>query len=217
MSATRLLVLGLVRALGTAHGYRIHGELVSWGADKWANVKWGSIYHALRQLAKEGRLRVHDAECTGRVDYSITPEGETEFMRLLRTALRVPEPRQDMLAAGLVFLPALRREDAIGLLRERVRAIEAVLDDLRASLPAPGDPALPAHVRELFGMWLHQTEASADWARSLADRLAAGAYVMAGEEGFEESFPLGPAAGAAPAFPPGVPAGPDPDPLRPQD
>jgi len=202
MSATRLLVLGLVRALGTAHGYRIHGELRSWGAEEWANVKWGSIYHALRQMTKEGKLVAHeDPECTGRVDYSITPAGEAEFIRLLRTALRVPEPRQDMLAAGLAFFTALRRDDAVGLLRERAVAIENVLGDLRANLPTPGENGLPPHVRELFGMWAQHAEASLRWARSFADRLAAGAYVMAGEEGFDAAFPA-PASVPTPGSPP---------------
>jgi DNA-binding PadR family transcriptional regulator len=56
MSATRLLVLGIVRGYGRAHGYRVGNDLVSWGADEWANVKWGSIYHALRALTQSGFL-----------------------------------------------------------------------------------------------------------------------------------------------------------------
>ncbi|OLT29722.1 hypothetical protein BJF83_10045 [Nocardiopsis sp. CNR-923] len=35
MSATRLLVLGVVRMHGRAHGYRVGRELMSWGADAW--------------------------------------------------------------------------------------------------------------------------------------------------------------------------------------
>jgi hypothetical protein len=30
------------------HGYRVGHDPLSWGAGEWANVKWGSIYHALR-------------------------------------------------------------------------------------------------------------------------------------------------------------------------
>src|SRR5690606_35597363 len=92
MSATRLLVLGTVRIFGTAHGYLVHNELTTWGADEWANVKWGSIYHALRQMATKGLL---DSTVTddhlGRVDYTITPAGDEEFFRLLRSALKTPE------------------------------------------------------------------------------------------------------------------------------
>ena len=52
MSATRLLVLGVVRTHGQAHGYLVNAELESWGAEKWAGLKSGSIYQSLRQLAK---------------------------------------------------------------------------------------------------------------------------------------------------------------------
>ncbi len=55
-SATRLLVLGVVRKHGKAHGYQVRRELLTWSADKWANVAPGSIYHALKQMAKEGLL-----------------------------------------------------------------------------------------------------------------------------------------------------------------
>ncbi|NUT10617.1 MAG: PadR family transcriptional regulator, partial [Nonomuraea sp.] len=54
MSATRLLVLGVVRLHGRAHGYLVGSELESWEAGQWAGLRSGSIYHALRQLAKEG-------------------------------------------------------------------------------------------------------------------------------------------------------------------
>ncbi len=62
MSATRLLVLGVVRVHGQAHGYRAGRELMDWGAEEWANVKWGSLYHALRKLSEQGRLREFVAE-----------------------------------------------------------------------------------------------------------------------------------------------------------
>lgn len=60
VSATRLLVLGVV------HGYRVGADLLSWGAGQWANVKWGSIYHALRQATRAGFLRDHELTERGR-------------------------------------------------------------------------------------------------------------------------------------------------------
>jgi DNA-binding PadR family transcriptional regulator len=87
VSTTRLLVLGVVAGHGTMHGYAVHNELVSWGADGWANVKWGSIYHALRQLAKEGKLEaVRAGDHPSRTDYRITPAGEEAFRELVRGA-----------------------------------------------------------------------------------------------------------------------------------
>ncbi|NEE20007.1 PadR family transcriptional regulator, partial [Streptomyces sp. SID7499] len=54
MSAIRLLVLGAVRMHGRAHGYQVRNDLEYWGAHEWSNAKPGSIYHALKQMAKQG-------------------------------------------------------------------------------------------------------------------------------------------------------------------
>lgn len=179
MSATRLLVLGIVRGYGRAHGYRVGNDLLSWGADEWANVKWGSIYHALRQSTKAGFLLDHD-DVPGRTDYELTERGEAEFQRLLRDALRRPASRPDMLGAALAMLPALPRADAIRLLHERLAALETARDKARAQLDGWTDPP---HVRELFGLWEHSAAGGVEWTRGLIERLEAGAYPMAGEPG----------------------------------
>lgn len=217
MSATRLMVLGLVRSLGRAHGYQIGTELHGWGADEWANVQWGSIYHALRQLTKQGLLRSFDVERadTGqpRVEYEITEDGETEFFRLLRSTVRNPDPHNDMRGAGVVFLPALTRAEAITLLEERVAQMEDVIADLDPYLAAEdgtvelrGEAAqLPSIVAELFGMWTHETTSEITWTRGLIHRLRAGAHTMAdeGEGPWAEERPPEPDAGLMAGAPPG--------------
>lgn len=177
MSATRLLVLGVVRGYGRAHGYRVGNDLLSWGAGEWANVKWGSIYHALRRLTADGFLLDHD-EVPGRTDYELTGRGEAEFQKLLRDALRRPNPRPDLVAAALAMLPSLPRADAIGLLRERLAVLEDERDKARAQVEGWTDPP---HVRELFGLWQHTAAGGAEWTRGLIGRLEAGDYPMAGE------------------------------------
>jgi DNA-binding PadR family transcriptional regulator len=181
MSATRLLVLGVVRGFGRAHGYLIRAELVRWGAESWANIKWGSLYHALRKLAEEGLLTATDVdEVAGRVDYEITARGEAEFFRLLKAALREPDPRPDMLAAGLSLLPALSRAEAIDLLEVRHRTLRTAQDEYRHQNDSwDKDP----HIRELFGLWTHTAAGGAKWTRQMIQRLRSGAYLMAGEPG----------------------------------
>lgn len=183
MSATRLLVLGVVRMYGKAHGYRVGCDLLSWGAAEWANVKWGSIYHALKQLAKEGLLHASEAgkqhQC--RMDYAMTAEGDAEFFRLLRDALKQPEHRPDLLGAGLVLLPALPRAEVVALLRERLDALTAERDEMSKLVAKTGAEGIPPHVRELFGLWTHSADSGIDWTRGLIARLEGGDYVMAGE------------------------------------
>ncbi len=177
MSATRLLVLGVVRGYGSAHGYLVGTDLVAWGADEWANVKWGSIYHALKQLTKEGCL-AETLVPPARTDYQLTDKGEVEYLRLLRDSVKQPDVRPDMLGAGLALLPSLTREEAIGLLKQRLEALEGKRDsahDLRESW------GRPPHVKELFGLWEHTAASGVAWTLGLIGRLEAGDYPMMGE------------------------------------
>lgn len=180
MSATRLLVLGVVRKYGKAHGYLVRQELTSWGIEDCANIKWGSIYHALKQLTKEGLLEATMIDkWPGRVDYAITPEGDEEFFDELRQALVQPDHRPDMLGAGLALLPALPRAEAIALLKQRLHALEREREKmLQVSLQA-GEADKPPHVRELPGLWVHAATTGAEWTRGLIERLEGGAYAMA--------------------------------------
>jgi len=179
MSATRLLVLGVVRGYGRAHGYLIGNDLMSWGADVWANVKWGSIYHALKQGVKAGFLR-EEWTVPGRTDYELTEKGEFEFQRLLADAMRKPEPRPDMLAAGLAMLPALTRSQAVSLLEIRLSAVEAIRKEADGQLTGWQEPP---HVRELYRLRVDNAADDIAWTRGLIDRLNAGEYAMAGEPG----------------------------------
>ncbi|ONI79870.1 transcriptional regulator [Actinosynnema sp. ALI-1.44] len=177
MSATRLLVLGVVRGFGRAHGYLVRAQLVTWGAQDWANIRWGSLYHALRKLTADDLLTAAE-DGRGRVDYEITARGEAEFFRLLRSALSEPAPRPDMLAAGLSLLPALGRAEAVELLRARQRILRATQDEIPGRIPT-GSP----HVRELYGLWAQNTAGNLAWTQQVIDRLEAGKYVMADEPG----------------------------------
>lgn len=182
MTATRLLVLGVVRGFGRAHGYRVRAELLSWGIDAWANVKPGSIYHALRQLAKGGLLEATEiADWPGRVDYSLTPEGDKEFFRLLVDALERPEHRDDMLSAGLALMPALTRDRAVSALSTRLADLEAQRAVLRKEPQAADAGGLPPHLGELWTMRRRYVDLGVEWTRDLLERVTSGEYEMAGE------------------------------------
>jgi DNA-binding PadR family transcriptional regulator len=56
VSPTRLLILGAVRIFQPVHGYLVRRELMSWQVDRWAHLNPGSVYNALRSLARDGYL-----------------------------------------------------------------------------------------------------------------------------------------------------------------
>src|SRR3712207_1681148 len=99
-----MMILGLVKWMQPVHGYDVRRELLSWGADKWANVAPGSIYHALRKLADEGMLREVATEQVGarpaRTTYEITAKGDDEFETLLHAQFwSVEQPVDPFMAA----------------------------------------------------------------------------------------------------------------------
>ncbi|WIY05683.1 PadR family transcriptional regulator [Amycolatopsis mongoliensis] len=190
MSATRLLVLGVVRMYGRAHGYQVRRELLSWSADKWANVQPGSIYHALKKMTTEELLEQVDVEPgdggPDRVAYRLTGVGEQEYQVLLAKALSDPELNHPDLSAAISLMTTLPRARVINLLRHRLVHLEAeqrraklMLEELKASV----ELGTPEHVGELYRLWGGITDASLTWLEGLLARLEAGEYVMADEAG----------------------------------
>jgi len=191
MSAVRLLVLGIVRMHGRTHGYAVHRELTQWKSETWTSVKPGSVYHALKQLAKEGKLREVGAEDSAegpeRMLYALSPAGEKEFQQRLHAAFASFDPQQ--LGAGIAFMQSLPRERAI----ERLRDLHARADENRrhldALLPHFADRSAPPHTADLLELWSGGLQATAVWAQRLLARLEAGDYVMAGESAAKRAVP----------------------------
>ncbi|WP_369266781.1 PadR family transcriptional regulator [Streptomyces harbinensis] len=187
MSVIRLLVLGSVRQHGRAHGYQVLSDLEFWGAHEWSNAKPGSIYHALKSMAKQGLLVAHEAAPSPaggppRTEYEVTAAGDELFFDLLRHALRAHDERIDVLTAGVGFLVDLPRAEAIALLRERVAALEAWRAEVRTHWSPPDDtPEQWGHIGEIMRLWVHTSSTDEEWTRGLIARLEAGAYVFAGE------------------------------------
>ncbi|MGB3437756.1 MAG: PadR family transcriptional regulator [Actinophytocola sp.] len=193
MSATRLLVLGVVRMYGSAHGYQVRRELLSWSADKWANVAPGSIYHALKKMETDRLLEVvpTDDQPGGpdRTAYRLTPDGETEFQLLLAKYLAESDDSAQgayRLAAAVTFLPALPRAKALSLLRHRITQLAGQRASARDLLEHGSGWGQPEHVGELYRLWLASMDATDEWLRGLVARLESGGYVMAddGEAAF---------------------------------
>ncbi|WP_445402119.1 PadR family transcriptional regulator [Streptomyces sp. LE64] len=186
MSAIRLLVLGAVRQHGRAHGYQVRNDLEYWGAHEWSNGKPGSIYHALKQMAKQGLLLAHEVAPSTvggppRVEYEVTERGEEEYLALLREALTSYDQKPDVLSAALGLMVDLPRAEVVELLGRRIAAIER----WRASVLEYYDPARGPeqfqHIGEIMNFWLHSADGGAEWTRGLIARIESGAYSFAGE------------------------------------
>ncbi|MFI8437148.1 PadR family transcriptional regulator [Streptomyces sp. NPDC079020] len=186
MSAIRLLVLGAVRQHGRAHGYQVRNDLEYWGAHEWSNAKPGSIYHALKQMAKQGLLLAHEsAPSTAggppRTEYEITDRGVEEYRTLLRSAITSYDQKMDVLSAAVGFIVDLERAEAVALLRKRIAVIEAWRSSVTEYYTPEEGPESLGHIGEIMNLWVHSADAGAEWTRGLIGRIEGGAYTFAGE------------------------------------
>ena len=186
MSAIRLLVLGAVRQHGRAHGYQVRNDLEYWGAHEWSNAKPGSIYHALKQMAKQGLLLAHEiAPSTAggppRTEYEITERGTEEFLSLLREALVSYDQKMDVVSSGIGFIVDLPREEAVALLKKRVEGLEEWRKSVTDYYTPEDGPGQLGHIGEIMHLWVHSADAGAEWTRGLIERIEGGAYTFEGE------------------------------------
>ncbi|AGK78017.1 PadR-like family transcriptional regulator [Streptomyces microflavus DSM 40593] len=186
MSAIRLLVLGAVRMHGRAHGYQVRNDLEYWGAHEWSNAKPGSIYHALKQMAKQGLLLAHEtAPSTAggppRTEYEVTEEGLAEYRTLLRDAIRSYDQNLDVLSAAIGFIVDLPREEAVALLKERIEGMKEWRDAVTEYYTPEDGPESLGHIGEIMNLWVHSADTGAEWTRGLIERIEGGAYTFAGE------------------------------------
>ncbi|WP_328398135.1 PadR family transcriptional regulator [Streptomyces sp. NBC_00390] len=186
MSAIRLLVLGAVRQHGRAHGYQVRNDLEYWGAHEWSNAKPGSIYHALKQMAKQGLLHAHEtAPSTAggppRTEYELTGQGTEEYFTLLRESLTAYDEKLDVLSAGVGFIVDLPREEAVALLKERIRGMQEWRSSVTEYYTPEEGPESLGHIGEIMNLWVSSADSGAEWTRGLIRRIEAGAYTFAGE------------------------------------
>lgn len=186
MSAIRLLVLGAVRQRGRTHGYQVRNDLESWGAHEWSSAKPGSIYHALKQMAKQGLLLAHEvAPSTAggppRTEYELTPRGDEEFFALLRPALVSHDQKMDVVSSGIGFIVHLPREEALALLKKRVERHKEWRKSVTDYYTPEDGPGQLGHIGEIMHFWVHSADAGVAWTRGLIERIEGGAYTFEGE------------------------------------
>ncbi|MCQ6562750.1 PadR family transcriptional regulator [Paenibacillus mendelii] len=184
MSTARLLVLGIILRRGITHGYGVYQELTSWRAETWTNIKPGSIYHALEKLESQGMIKADDSgdrvkRGPSRTEYTLTIQGENEFITLLESALKSNDFQ--VYAAGIAFMEMLPRHHVISLFDERLVSLRGILTFLR-SLPTESLPSNPSKHPELVGMWVGYFEYAIEATQKLRQSLISGNYIFKNEE-----------------------------------
>ncbi len=165
MTASRLLILGALRTIQPAHGYQVRQELERWEADKWANIAYGSIYHALNAMALEGLLEMYESPDrkggTTKKVYVLTSDGEKEYRHLLSEYWWEPKVMYDPFQIALTFRQDLEPQEMVGALQMRIGVVEETIEHLRAR-QALSPPYLAANLEliieqmDVFVAWANR-------------------------------------------------------------
>ncbi|HEX2910017.1 MAG TPA: PadR family transcriptional regulator [Chloroflexia bacterium] len=128
MNEDALLLLGMLRAQ-SQHGYQIN-EFIERNLSRVAVMKKATAYAVLERLCKSGFVSVHNEQEGNRPPrkvYSITPQGEEEFIRLLR--LNLSSAHRLVLSGdiALMFVDSLTKDEVVELLSQRLSELEAQL------------------------------------------------------------------------------------------
>ncbi len=168
--SVRLFVLGILKER-PAHGYSVIETARRWQLERWSNISFSSIYHALRSLERDGLAEEVQREAGPspylRTIYRITPEGNRTFAALMRdTAVEIGAAK-DPLFLMLGFMNALSRSRRAGLLRERRTALEGHIEGAKAKIAYletnQGDPWALAAAR----LCHRQLSVEMEWLREL--------------------------------------------------
>lgn len=173
MSSTRVLLLGVLLD-GPMHGYKIRQTLELWGAQHWANVKYGSIYHGLAKMAEEGLLAVVEGGTGGQVRYEITEDGRREFQRLLAEYWWELKPVIDPFQVAVTFMNRMSQADLLAALRARRDLLRAALLMNERALAAKSAHGAPRHIEETIRLADGQVRIQLEWVESTIKRVEAG-------------------------------------------
>ena len=129
----RLLLLGGLRSQAM-HGYQLN-EMLSHNAGLAITLTKSNAYKLLKQMEQDGWISARQEQEGNRPPrrvYTVTPEGEVAFQRLLREGLAAFPTPELPCAVSLDFLNELPPEETTALLGRRRQAVQTRFERLDA-------------------------------------------------------------------------------------
>ncbi|WP_219470860.1 PadR family transcriptional regulator [Nonomuraea rhizosphaerae] len=172
MSSTRVLILGCLLD-EPMNGYQVRRRLEVWGAEAWANVAFGSIYHGLGKMADEGLLEVVESGKGGKTVYEITEAGRQEFYRLLLQFWYDVKPIVDPFQVALTFMDRLSKQELLEALNGRIRQLRTSIETMESVYGAKQRYGAPRHIDENLRLTTDMFAAQLAWAEKAVGKVEA--------------------------------------------
>jgi DNA-binding PadR family transcriptional regulator len=132
------------------HPYELGRTLREHGDARSIKFNHGSLYMVVHQLERAGYVVEQETTRAGgrpeRTVYAVTDAGRKEQQDWLRELVEMPQHEYPQFVAALAFIAALPPEDAVELLRRRLRRLATQRTEIRGLV----DTTLAAGVHPLF-------------------------------------------------------------------
>ena len=178
---SNLLALSLLTLLSerSMYPYEMAATLRERGKDEAIKINWGSLYTVVQNMEKYGFIEavevVREGRQPERTTYQITDAGRAELKDWLRELLSVPEREYTRFEAALADSAVLPPDELIGLLQQRLDALEAANAGHQAQINA-----LANQIPRLFLIeseyHLALRRAEAEWVRGLLKEFTDGTF-----------------------------------------
>lgn len=178
MAKRKVANLLALAVLGTVverpmHPYEMASLIRARGKDADMDVKWGSLYTVVRNLAKHGFIEVvasrRDGARPERTVYRITDAGTAELRDWTHELVATAEPEHSRFTAGLSMLSVLEPTEAAAALRTRVAQLERAVAQRRAARESYADVPRLFLVESEYELAMREAELA--WVRGLLDEL----------------------------------------------
>ncbi|RJP76430.1 MAG: PadR family transcriptional regulator [Candidatus Zixiibacteriota bacterium] len=168
-----IVILGFLKERDY-HGYELKKEIQHHMGD-WTDIKFGSIYHALKKLVESGCVEVvgeeHQSGRPDRTIYRITVQGREEFRRLLIEVMgHFQRPYLDF-DVGLYFACNLPTKELRALLTDRRKQVKAARRALESNRQLPAHRDLPPVCDMILEHAIRHLDTETKWLKVCIDCL----------------------------------------------
>ncbi len=182
------------------HPYELAGTMRARHHDEFVRLNFGSLYHTVEVLERNGWIIPVEKEKEGRrperTIYRLTDAGRQVLDQVVSDIIAVPRREYPQFAAGLMFMHHLEAADAAGLLEQRGASLDDTVAHLTKILTSLQESGLKRLALIELEHKIEMLKAEQKWVLLLAQEIRDGklewsAGIQAGDEGLRRRHGTG--------------------------